>query len=148
MAGFYSQLNTRIRQLMTEGEALIDRDEIANFLDLSDVDREDLERICRNAMASVMLYQNDFRSFVRGKGLFINYKMAKDPAILKKLCENATKSADKKLAIQKMLESAEQNALEENGGQMQLMIGDDGKIIIFEELSKQELWDLLKEKVG
>ena len=68
MSGFYSQLNTRIRQLMTEGKALIDREEVAKHVDLSEVDRDDLERMCRNAMASVMLYQNNFRSFVRGKG--------------------------------------------------------------------------------
>lgn len=148
MSGFYSQLNTRIRQLMTEGKALIDREEVAKHVDLSEVDRDDLERMCRNAMASVMLYQNNFRSFVRGKGLFVNYEMIKDPAILRQLCDNAARSTEEKLIIQKLLESAEKNALLENGGQMQLMIGEDGELIIFEELSKQELWDLLKEKVG
>ena len=148
MSGFYSQLNTRIRQLMTEGKALIDREEVAKHVDLSEVDRDDLERMCRNAMASVMLYQNNFRSFVRGKGLFVNYEMIKDPAILRQLCDNAARSTEEKLIIQKLLESAEKNALMENGGQMQLMIGEDGELIIFEELSKQELWDLLKEKVG
>ena len=148
MSGFYSQLNTRIRQLMTEGKALIDREEVAKHVDLSEVDRDDLERMCRNAMASVMLYQNNFRSFVRGKGLFVNYEMIKDPAILRQLCDNAARSTEEKLIIQKLLESAEKNALMENGGQMQLMIREDGELIIFEELSKQELWDLLKEKVG
>ena len=74
--------------------------------------------------------------------------MIKDPAILRQLCDNAARSTEEKLIIQKLLESAEKNALMENGGQMQLMIGEDGDLIIFEELSKQELCDLLKEKVG
>lgn len=148
MAGFYSQLNARIRQMMADGKALIDRDDVSKFVDLSEVDREELERMCRNAMTSVMLYQNNFRSFVKGKGLFVNFAMIKDPAILRQLCDNASKSVEEKQIIQKLLESAERNALEENGGQMQMMIGEDGELIIFEELSKQELWDLLKERIG
>lgn len=148
MEGYYSQLNSRIRQLMAEGKALIDKDELTSCIDLSNEGREDLERICRNAMASVMLYQNNFRSFVRGRGLYINYEMAKNPAILSQLCENASQSTHKKMIIQQLLELAEKNALMENGGQMQMMVDDNGEIIVFEELSKQELWDLLNEKLG
>lgn len=148
MTGFYSQLNSIIRQMMLDGKALIDCDDVAGRIDLSEVPRDELERTCRYAMTSTMLYQNNFRSFVKGKGLFVNYQMAKDPAVLLKLCENESKSISEKQVIQKMLEDAERNALAENGGQMQLMIDENGKPIIFEELSKQELWDLLKERIG
>lgn len=148
MAGFYAQLNSIIKERIAENIAIIERDELASSLDLSEVPREELEMMCSRAMASVMLYTNKYRSVVKGRGVFVHYEMAKNPKILKKLYDNADVDAHRKIGYLRLIENLmRDNSDGDYGNQMAFGLNDDNNLTIYEEMSKEELIDVLKDLI-
>ena len=148
MNGGYSELNKRVRQMKQNGTIVIDRDDLAEHVDLSEVDRESLETMCKNAMASVVLYQNGFRSVVWGKGVYVDYVKIQDKQVLHKLIQNASENEQPKLeitAILRCLESKLTNDLTDEEDK-QMAFTEDGTL--FEEMTKRELVEILREIAG
>ena len=144
MNGFYSQANKRIKQLKNNGEVIIDRDNLLGWLDFSSLSREELEEYLDKAINSLMLYQNNFRSVVRGKCVYVDYVAIKNRHVIQKLIQNATKSEEEKLAMVKILESLEAKAEDSESGQMAFDSDDDNNILFYQEMDREELIELLK----
>lgn len=145
MAGIYSRLNQWVREMKTNDAIVIDRQDLVDRLDYSEMDRDELEIRCKNADVGIILYQNGFRSVVRGKGVFIDYLKMKNPKAIEQLISNAKQSADKKrkveLAIRNALKNLEES--EDYGSQMAF----DEDMTIFEEMTREELIQTLREMI-
>lgn len=143
--GYYSQLNERVKQLKVNGNVVIDREKIADTIDLSNMDREELEHKCKQAMAQVILYQNGYRSVFRGQGVFVDYEALRSKAVLHKLVNNAQSSVEQKLAAKYALQKLESNAPEEEYIGSRFGWDEEGNLFIIEEMSRRELVEALRE---
>ena len=145
MSGIYSRLNQWVREMKSNDAIVIDRQDLVDRLDYSEMDRDELETRCKNADVGIILYQNGFRSVVRGKGVFIDYLKMKNPKAIEQLIANAKQSADKKrkveLAIRNALKNLEES--EDYGSQMAF----DEDMTIFEEMTREELIRALREMI-
>lgn len=145
MSGIYSRLNQWVREMKSNDAIVIDRQDLVDRLDYSEMDRDELETRCKNADVGIILYQNGFRSVVRGKGVFIDYLKMKNPKAIEQLIANAKQSADKKrkveLAIRNALKNLEES--EDYGSQMAF----DEDMTIFEEMTREELIQALREMI-
>jgi len=145
LSGIYSRLNQWVREMKSNDAIVIDRQDLVDRLDYSEMDRDELETRCKNADVGIILYQNGFRSVVRGKGVFIDYLKMKNPKAIEQLIANAKQSADKKrkveLAIRNALKNLEES--EDYGSQMAF----DEDMTIFEEMTREELIQALREMI-
>ena len=138
---YYSMLNAVIRQEKTNGRYLIDRADIERYIDLSDESREDIEDMCKKAMIAVMLYQNNYRSCVRGQGVFIDVDAVKSKTIAKMLASNAELDTKQKTAALMKLERLVDGLPDDECSQ----IGFDEDGTLYDEMTKNELIDLIHE---
>lgn len=144
--GFYSKMTERIRQLQAEGTMVIKRDTLANYLDLSEMDRDELESRCKQAIACCSLYQNGFRSVMRGEGLFIDYQNTDNPVFLKKLTENSELDADQKRQVANALKKITEKRIAEMPDYAQFAMGvdSDGNMRFYEEITSEEIIEMLE----
>ena len=153
--GFYKTLSSIIRQMKADGKIIIDIDVLKNRIDLSELDREELEDKCKGAMSAVELYQNGFRSIIRGRGIFIDYAKARNRTVLEQLVRNVAADEKQKSSMVDILETIIDGVPETDDNQMrlcfdedgQLAVDDKGRVILAEEMSKQELLELLYKLV-
>ena len=153
--GFYSILGAIIRQMKEDGKIIIDIDELKNKIDVSELDRSELEDRCKGAMAAVELYQNGFRSVIRGRGIFIDYTKARNRAVLEQLIRNVTTDERQKATMIDVLETILDGVPETADNQMrlcfdengELAVDENGSVILAEEMTKQELLELLYKLV-
>ena len=138
---YYSILNSIIRQKKTDGQYLIDRVDIEKFIDLSEESREDVEDMCKKAMIGVMLYQNNYRSCVRGQGVFIDVDALKSKTIANMLIRNESLSAEQKLAAVQKLKSIADGLPDDRYSQ----IAFDMDGVLYEEMTKADLINLIHE---
>lgn len=138
--GLYAQMSRRINELQMSGVDVIKRETLSNYLDLSELDREDLERKCADAIAAVALYQAGFRSVVRGSGLFVDYAQTNKPEFLKRICNNAHLDARIKEQIAKGLLRI---LIDTCGDESQLAFDMEGNV--YEEATRDELISMLEE---
>lgn len=87
--GYYSKLSQRIKEISDQNILVISVRTLADYIDISEMDPGEKDRRLKQAMASVALYQNGFRSVERGSGYFLDYRNCDNPIYLQKLCENA-----------------------------------------------------------
>lgn len=145
--GYYSKLSNRMKELKEGGAVVVRRDTLASYLDLSEVDREELEKRCASAMASVILYQAGYRSVVRGEGLFLNYKETNNPLFLQKLCENSNLDALQKKQVAEGLEKIKQKVFDSVPDYAQIALGMDenGNMHFYEEITSDEIVNMLEK---
>lgn len=143
--GYYSQLNERVKQLKVNGDVVVDREKIADTIDLSNMDREELEYKCKQAMAQVILYQNGYRSVFRGQGVFVDYEAVRSKAVIHRLINNAQLSVEQKIAAKLALQELESNIPEEEYIGSRFVCDEDGNLTVVEEMSRRELIDALRE---
>lgn len=141
---YYSMLNAIIRQMKVNGQYLIDRTDMEKYLDLSEESREDVEDMCKKAMIGVMLYQNNYRSCVRGQGVFIDVDALKSKSIANMLVQNESLTVNQKLAAVQKLKSIADGLPDD--GYVQTAFDMDG--ILYEEMTKAELINLIHELQG
>lgn len=145
--GPYSLLNQRVKDLENRGAACIDKKDLAGFIDLSEMDRDKLEEQCANAMAANILWQNGYRSFVKGEGLFIHPAKFKDPRFIRQIVNNAVKERNKREAVIKGLMKIEKNCIStyaDNSKEQYFDIDENGNMIIREELNIDEALQFLR----
>ncbi len=149
MDGIYSQLNKIVRQMKQDGNVIFDVDSVSEKIDISSMDRAELESKCKKAMTSVTFYQNHLRSVVHGKGIYVDYDKIRSRMVLEKLLINARFNEEKKALMISIFEDII-NGLPEDTGGNQLYFDPDktdenGDLLIFEEKSKEELIEMLQE---
>lgn len=153
--GYYKILSAIIRQMKADEKIIIDIDELKNRIDVSGLDRSELEDRCKSAMAAVELYQNGFRSIIRGRGIFIDYTKARNRAVLEQLIRNVTTDERQKATMIDVLETILDGVpdttdnqirfcFDENG---ELAVDENGAVVLAEEMSKHELLELLYKLV-
>lgn len=152
MDGIYSRLNRRVRQLFSSGYVVIDRTDLGKEIDYSEMSRESLEDRCRTLDSSIVLYQNGYRSVVRGKGIYVNYEQINNEKVLERLIDNAGDSADqktaKKFALKKVLADLKASRSDgEDFSQMAFGFGDNNEPILFDEMSREELINWLERVI-
>lgn len=153
--GYYSTLNHIIRQMKQDGKIIIDIDQIADSISVKNLKRKELEEKCKKAMASVSLYQNGFRSVLHGKGIFVDYAKAKNKVVVEQLIRNVEKDERQKSYMMDVLQTIVEGIPETTEKQIrfcfdedgQLAVDDNGCVLLAEEMSKQELLELLYKLV-
>ncbi len=149
--GFYSALNKIVRQMKQDGNIIFDTETTSNKIDLSGLDREELEEKCKKAMTAVIFYQNGLRSVVHGKGIYVDYEKIKSRVVIEKLLTNAKDGEVKKELMVDVLTTIIDRLPESAGNQMYFdpeKTDENGDLLIFEEKSKEELVEMLKELIG
>ncbi len=99
-------------------------------------------------MAACSLYQNGFRSFVRGEGVYIDAAVCTNPILLRKLVENAQAGVNEKVVVLKSLEKILQRAESINNIPGQLSMNVNNNIIepeYIEDLSLDEITEVLRQ---
>ena len=141
--GYYSMLNKRIKQMKTDGKYIIDRQELTKDIDLSEEDPAEKDTMLANLMVSVMLYQNDYRSVIKGQGVFIDSGALKSKIIANTLVNNSELDVKQRTAALKRLQSIADDLPDDDCMQMNFDSDDNGNIIYYENMTKQELIDLI-----
>ena len=148
MDGIYSQLNKIVRQMKQDGNVIFDVDFVSEKIDLSSMDRTELESRCKKAMTSVSFYQNHLRSVVHGKGIYVDYDKIKSRIVLERLLINARFNEEKKALMISIFEDIINGLPDTNGNQLYFdpdKTDENGELLIFEEKSKEELIEMLQE---
>ena len=138
-------LSKEIRRRKDSDFYVIDAAELARFIDLSEMPRDELEIRCARAMASCSLYQNGFRCVVRGTGLYLDYMNYRNPNFLKKLIANEIEDVEKRNTVVKKLAAIMRHDEENNEfGGWKMEPDEHGNIRIVEELSDDQIIEMLE----
>lgn len=140
---YYSMLNKITQQMKADGKYIIERDDLKQYINFDGEDPEDIADFLKNFMVSVVTYQNNYRSVVKGKCIYIDTDALKSKIIAESLVNNAQIEVKTKAAVLRKLETI-MNGLPDEPGQISFSPDEDGKgYTLIEEMSKQELVDLI-----
>ena len=145
--GYYKKLTEKIKELSGKGALVINARTLAETIDLSKMDPEEKDRRLAQAMASVALYQNNFRSVERGSGYFLDYRNCDNPIYLQKLCENANLDVKTRAMVAKALERIKKENIYSLPDYAQFVFNfdDDGNSPYIEEITSSELIEMLRK---
>lgn len=145
----YGGIAERIKQMQADGAVVIKRETLEEFINLSNLSREDLETRCKRAIACVCLYQNGFRAVVRGTGLYLDYQNCGNPIFLQRLTDNANLDADQKAQVAKAMANITNKAIADAPDYAQFALGVDehGNMRVYQEITSEEIIQML-EKVA
>lgn len=142
---YYSMLNKVIRQMKTDGKFIIKKSDLTKYLDFREEEREDLETMCANAMASVAFYQNNYRATQKGRGIFVDTDAIKNKQTMQMLVNNSELDVESRLAVAQKLTKMAQNLPDADMYQMAFTnMDDDGNIMFYEEMSDAEFIEMLE----
>jgi hypothetical protein len=143
LKGIFTELNVLIASEETKHKLAIDVERltrmIQRIIDFDEIPIEELKDRYARAAASVALYQNGYKSVVRGEGLFVNVENCKKKEYLAKLYNNARMTKRQKEAALELI--AKTIKLNEIPGQLKFM--PDGTYE--EEATIDELIQMLRE---
>lgn len=145
--GIYSKLSQRIKEISDQDILVINVRTLAEYIDISEMDPAEKDRRLKQAMASVALYQNGFRSVERGSGYFLDYKNCDNPIYLQKLCDNANVDAKTKSIVLRALEQLKQKNIDglPEYAQFVFDFDDDGNSQYIEEITRDQLIEMLRK---
>lgn len=142
MSGCYSQLNTIVKEKFASGVAIINVAELANEIDVSEIDRSELERMYKYLAATIILNQNGYRSFVKGKGVFINVEMIKNEESFDQIINNIADDIAPRQALKSSYEKMKNNLSTSNEMRGQMAV-DVSTGQLYEEMTTEELIEYL-----
>ena len=149
MKGIYSTASMLIREdrLRRKGK-IIAANNIARRLDLSDVSREELEQMAADAITRVALYQNDYRSVIKGEGFFANIDDCKNPVFFQNLLENAEDETIKKAVVEGQLSGYMKGLIKKlpDYEQYSFQFDSNGHSKIISELTKDQILEMLQKE--
>ena len=149
MKGLYEQSNKIARSMLAEGQAILKVSEIEKHLDASHMTREELERIAKNRAAIDACCKNNCRSVIYGEGYYANIDMIRDPHVITKLLSNVETTAEDRSYLIKTLQDALDGVTEfSEHAQCRFTIGDDGNLTIIQELTVEDMKQLLETLSG
>lgn len=140
----YSMINKIVRQKKSNDEYIIDRQEIAKYIDLSEEDQEEKDMMLANFIASTILNYNGYRSVIKGHGVFIDEDALKSKLIAHALINNSRLDVKQRTAALQKLEAIAKNLPDDDASQYSFCSDDDGNLIIYEDITKEELIELIR----
>lgn len=143
--GLYTAISTVIREKEADEKLVISVDDMVEQLkdrvDFDSVSKEVLaEYVLRFAIA-VGLNDADYKSVVRGEGLYINWNDCKNPDFIARLHNNAMLD---KTSKQQVIDALRKKRVELTDLK-QLAFDMDG--MLFEEMTTEQLLEILKQAV-
>lgn len=150
MKGIYSELSALIAREEMSHKLVIDVERLTRLIqqaiDFDEIPIEELKDKYARAAASVALYQNGYKSVIRGEGLFVNVANCKNPAYFIWLYNNATMTLrEKEIAQAVIMRSAEQ-LNSQLPGQRAMSFTEDGIFSGYEdEPSYEKVLQMLRE---
>lgn len=143
MKGIYTLCNDMISAEEDRKKIAINVDKIAqdvmNIADIQSMDKAELAKRYIKAVAEVALYDNGYRSVVRGEGYFVNQELCKNHEYVARFLNNAKGTAEEKEQVVKII-TQDFRSLPEYG---QYRFDGDGRVI--EEITRDGLIEKLKE---
>lgn len=148
--GIYAQYSKYIKERRSENKYVIDVEKLADYVDFSEMPREELERRCKRAAASVALNQNGYKSVMRGEGLFVDYANSTNPIFLQHLVDNAKIDAIQAETAMKALQRIMKQNAEElpDYVQMAFQFDSEGHSKLVDELSLSQILEMLRAEAG
>ena len=143
--GYYSMLNKIIRQKKTDDQYIIDRDELKKHINFEGEDPAEIEDMCKNLMIGVMLYQNNYRSVIKGQCVYIDTDALKSKTIAEHLVSNQSLDVKSRTAALQKLEKIASDLPEDDFSQLSFTVEEDGSGILYQEMSREELITLIRE---
>ena len=144
ITGLYTALNALIRQEEDEKKIAIDKsslvEKVQNEVDVHSASLDWFINMALSAAAEVALYQNGYRSVVKGKGLFVNPEHSENPAYWSRLFNNAKLTELQKKQVVEMLAKGMKN----KGIEGQLSI-DFSTGMIVEDVTESQLIEMLRQ---
>ena len=145
----YAILNKVIKEKKANGQYVIERSDLEDYIDLSSENEEEKDRHLKMYMSTNALNQANYRSFVKGYGIFIDSDAVKSRALLEWLITNVATDKKARTAVEHALTRQLEDLPDENEDGAQLAFDiQDSEIIMFSELSKQEVLDLIRKLQG
>lgn len=146
----YATMAKRLRRIKEQGKFVLDKNELTRDIDISGMPREELERRFLSATASCVFYAQDFRSPLRGCGIYVPINDLDNPVFLNALFENSDMDAQQKVSVCKRLAKLSEESLAEHPdyAQMYFDIGEGGKPVFKEDFTKTELLEMLRKAAG
>ena len=140
---YYSMLNKIVGRKKANDEYIIERQEVAKYIDLSEEDPEEKDMMLANFIASVILHYNGYRSVIKGQGVFIDVDALKSKLIATALVNNSKLDIKQRTAALQKLEAIAKD-LPDDASQMSFCSDDNGNLVVYEDMTRQELIDLIK----
>lgn len=144
--GIWSRANKIVKELKDNGHFVIDRKEISDRLDAGELDPEYCIKFVKDFASSCALFENNYRSVVRSKEIYIDLDEVRSPDIRDRLQQNATLDAERITAIVEKIKSLP--IPQGGGGQRAFTFGENGELVMFDELSSNELLEMLVSLQG
>ena len=147
--GYFSMLNKIIKEKKANGQYVIERSSLEEYIDLSDEDEKEKDGILKGYMCAAALNEANYRSFARGYGIYVDAEALKSKALLEWLIKNVAEDRKAKAAIEHALtrQLEELPDKNEDGAQLTFDIQDD-EMVMFPELTKQEVIELIRKLNG
>lgn len=140
--GLHTALNSLILKSEDDEKLAIDVyslvDEVKNVINTYSVSVEDAVNTILLGAAEVALHAKGYKSVVKGKGLFVNPDLCKNPKYLAKLYNNALESEAQKTHVKNML----MNSIKRSGCEGQLSFDIDGSC--YEDVTEEQLIQMLR----
>ena len=148
--GIYAQYSKFIKEQKNDNKLVIDVEKLAECVDFSEMPREELERRCKRAAASVALNQNGYKSVLRGEGLFVDYVNCTNPIFLQHLVENTKIDAIQAETAMKTLQKIMKQNAEELPDYVQIafQFDSEGHSKMVDELSLTQILEMLRAEAG
>lgn len=144
--GYYSMLNKIIKQKKESGQYVIERSDLEKYINLADEDPEEKDRMLKGFMCATALNFANYRSFAKGQGIYVDVDALNSKALYQHLINNVEGDIKARAAIEYALNKKFEELPDESEYGTQLTCFEPD--IIFPELTKQEVLDLIRKLQG
>lgn len=144
--GYYSLLSKIITSKRDSGQYVIERSELEDYIDLSEEDQEEKDRKLKGYMCAEALNSANYRSFAKGQGIYVDVDALNSKALYQHLINNVEGDIKARAAIEYALNKKFEELPDESEYGTQLTCFEPD--IIFPELTKQEVLDLIRKLQG
>lgn len=143
--GLYTAINATITQMEMEDHAVLKAetliDAVKEQVDVYSATLDWYIRFALRAAVEVGLYQNGYKSVIKGKGLFVNPTLCKKPEYLARLFNNAKLTElQKKQAVDAIMGSIKASGCE---GQLSM---DFSTGLLSEDITEPQLLEMLERE--
>lgn len=146
--GLYSTISKRLKKLIKQNRLVVSKEELTKGIDLSDVPREELEQRYINMTLCCVLYTNDYRSPVRGSGLYVAFKETDNQVYLHEMTKNSIYDTQQKVAIAEALKVLRDKSIAEcpECAQMVFDVDENGRLVYKDGLTKEDIIEMLRKE--
>lgn len=139
--GIWSRINKIVREMKSAGRFAIERRDVSDKIDPEELDPEYCVKFYIDFISSCVLWENNYRSVVRGKNVYVDIDALKSPDIRDRLQQNIEMDIKYSTVVFEMLDKLP--IPQSEGKQGAFTNNENGEPVFFEELSSNELLELL-----